>query len=375
MTERVLHVVGIMDLAGQETFIMNIYRNINRENVQFDFLVHTEKEGYFDKEIEKLGGKIHKIPVVKNNKFRVLKRMFDNFKFYLNHPEYKTIHIHASNAKCVLEMLPAKLAGIKNIIIHSHSSSSSQQKVHKLFRPFLKYIATDYFACSESASKWMYDKKIRKSGKLLIIKNAIDTSKFTYNASVRKDIREKYGIHNKFVIGHIGRFHKQKNHEFLIEIFKEINNLYSNSILLLVGDGDEKERIKSKVNNLNLEDNVKFLGVRNDIPDLLQAFDIFLFPSLNEGLGIVAIESQAAALKTIVSNGVPKEVEITNYVDFISLEKSALEWAEQIIRYAEGYVREKNNNQIIESGYDIKSSARNLENFYLSLKDSGRKIL
>ncbi|NRG47241.1 glycosyltransferase [Bacillus sp. CRN 9] len=375
MTKRVLHVVGIMDCAGQETFIMNIYRNINREKVLFDFLVHTDKEGFFDREILELGGIIHKIPVIKNSKFRVLIRMLDNYKFYLKHPEYKTIHIHASNAKCVLEMIPAKLAGVKNIIVHSHSSSSSQQNIHKLFRPILKYMATNYFACSESASKWMFDKKILNSGKLLIIKNAIDLSKFTYNEKIRDDIRERYGIDSKFVIGHIGRFHKQKNHEFLIEVFKEVNNLYSNSVLLLVGDGSVKEEIIAKVSNLNLDENVIFMGIREDISDLLQAFDIFLFPSLNEGLGIVAIESQAASLKTFVSDGVPAEVKITDYVEFISLKKSALEWAEQITKYTGGYVRQKNNKSILEAGYDIKGNAEYLEKIYLNLQDSGRKIL
>jgi glycosyltransferase involved in cell wall biosynthesis len=367
MSERILHVVGIMDCAGQETFIMNIYRNINREKLQFDFLVHTNRKGYFDKEIVELGGVIHRLPINNRNIFRVIKRLIDNFKFYVDHPEYKTIHVHASNAKCVLEMISAKLAGVKNIIVHSHNSSSPQKLIHKVFRPILKYFATNFFACSTPASDWMFDEKIITSGKVNIIKNAIETSKFIYNQTNRDEFRKKLNIEDKFVIGHIGRFQPQKNHNFLIEVFKEVKNRYNNSVLILVGDGEDRDKINAKVSDLNLENDIIFIGVSNEIPALLQAFDIFLFPSHYEGLGIVTIEAQAASLKTIVSDAVPREVQVTDLVEFISLNNSAKFWAEHIIKYSIGYNRKKTDNQIIKSGYDINNSAKLLEDYYLSL--------
>ena len=371
MIKRILHIVGIMDLAGQETFIMNVYRKINKEKVQFDFLVHTNKTGYFDQEIVSLGGKIRRILIRNKGIVRLIRRLFDSYKFYRNNREYDTIHIHASNAKCILEAIPAKLAGVKRIIIHSHNINSPQPKIHYIFKPFIGIFATDYFACTQKAAEWMFSKSIlisRKRG-VKIIKNSIDTTKFSYNLSVRESVRSEYKIEDNFVIGHIGRFQYQKNHEFLIEVFEQIIKKKNDAMLLLIGEGQDKEKIKSIVSKKGLIESVKFLGLQDNIPSLLQAFDAFILPSHYEGFGIVAIESQAAGLVTVVSKNVPIDVKVTDLIEFVSLDNAPSDWAKVVIDTCEKHKREDTYQSIVDAGFDIEENAHLLELFYLEFRE------
>ena len=228
---------------------------------------------------------------------------------------------------------------------------------------FLNSNANNYFACSEEAGEWLFGKKIINNNQLKIFKNAINCTEFKFNEDKRKWMRKELGLENKLVIGHVGRFNPQKNHKFLIDIFNEVYKKNKESVLLLVGEGDLLEEMKKYVNKLQLEEAVKFLGLRSDIADLMQSMDVFLFPSKYEGLGVVLIEAQAAGLRCLTSKGTPKEADVTDTVEFLSLEKSAKEWAKIIL--------EGNNNRnsyiksINDKGYDVETNINWLTNFYI----------
>jgi len=358
---RVLQVFAKMDRGGSETMIMNYYRFIDRTKIQFDFVVHTIKRCAYDEEIEQLGGQIFHLPRFKGYNYFQYKKAWKHF-FEAN-PEYKIIHIHFFTIAGAI--LPtAKKNNIPIRIVHSHIVDPKYSIISRIGNIILRYKAiknaTDYIACSDAAGRYYFDNL-----PFSVVKNAIDAHQFCFNHETRDKLRNELNVSNKFVVGHIGRFCDQKNHFFIIDVFFEVNKIEKNSILLLVGDGPLKKSIMEKCDQLGLRDKVIFAGIRADIPELLQAMDVFIFPSLWEGLGIVAIEAQAAGLHTIVSDKVPKEVHITSLVNRISLEIPLNIWAEKIIQYNNNYKRENTINEICKAGYDIKNNAFNLENFYI----------
>lgn len=363
---RVLHCVAGMNRGGIETFIMNIYRNIDRSKIQFDFLVHTEKTCHYDQEIKSMGGKIYSIPP-RNKSIIGNVRSLD--KFFKNHSEYKIVHQHVSSLSYIEPIRIAKKYGVKTRIVHGHNTRQGGHSFHKYFhylnQVFIDSYATDCFACSKLAAEWTFPSKILDNNRYSVINNGIETDQFVFNANIRNKTRENMGLNDKFVIGNIGRFQMQKNHNFLIDIFKEIHIRNFNSVLLLVGEGELKPQIEKKVKSLGLESHVIFMGSRNDVSDLLQAMDVFLFPSLNEGLGIVLVEAQASGLKCFASSKViPEEVDLTGLVNFIDLNNSAEHWAIDVIN-GKDYERKKTYDGIINKGYDIKVISSQLQKWYL----------
>ncbi|OMD74813.1 glycosyl transferase family 1 [Paenibacillus odorifer] len=356
---RILHVFGIMNCGGAETFIMNVYRNIDREKVQFDFIVHSQDEGYYDDEIKSLGGVKYVVPKFKGTNLIDYKK---SWKFFFDtHSEYRIIHSHIRSTASIFLKI-AKRQGLKTII-HSHSTSSGSgfsAYVKDLLQLPLRDIADYRFACSTEAGKWLFRKR-----DFNIVKNGINSEEYIYNMKSREYVREKLGLDGKFVIGHIGRFNEPKNHFFIVDIFKTIHEMDPKSALLLVGEGDLRLEVENRINELNLQSNVIFTGIRSDIPELLHAMDVFLFPSLYEGLGIVVIEAQAAGLPCVVSDTVPEEVAITDLVDFFSLRKSEKEWSEQIMKYIGYGKRLDTSEKIKKSGYEINEQVTFLEKFYL----------
>ncbi len=359
---RILQVVTIMNRGGLETMLMNYYRKMNRKKIQFDFMVHRDEEGHYDKEILELGGKIYKMPQIRPGNYRLYFGKLD--KFFANHSEYKVVHSHINeNSSFVLRA--AKKAGIPERIAHSHLSDL--QIDYKLpFRLYARYYlknnSSRFFACSKNAGQWLFGTKIANSKDMLVLNNAVNTEEFISTDKVRNKTKEELGLQNKLVIGHVGRFNKQKNHSFLIDIFKSVHDKNKNAVLVLVGDGDLRKIIEKKVSNLGLTSSVKFLGIRSDIPKLMQAMDIFLFPSLFEGLPVVLVEAQAAGLKCIVSNTITRESDITGRIDFLSLKQSAKEWADQI--FLSKFEREDTKEKIRESGYDSITNAKWLSEYY-----------
>ena len=358
---RVLHVLGGLDRGGAETMVMNLYRAIDRAQVQFDFIIHTEKhQAYYD-EIITLGGRIYCFPAFNGiNVFALRKKWADFFK---NHPEYKILHSHVrSYASLYLPI--AKKAGLKTII-HSHNTSSGKGLkaiVKFCLQRGLRKNVDYYFACSDVAGKWLFGEKITKQSNYHVLNNAIDVEKYAYSESSRKKIRDEFNLKDEFVVGHVGRFHPQKNHLFLVDVFAEIHKKCPNSVLMLVGTGDLMDSVKEKVMELKLEDSVIFMGARADVNELLSAFDVFVFPSLFEGLPVTLVEVQAAGLPCFVSDTITKEVDFNGKINYISLNNGTTYWAEKII------CNSKDRLDLIESiknaGYSIKKTSKNLEKFY-----------
>lgn len=356
---RVLHVVTYMGRGGLETMLMNYYRNIDRSEVQFDFLVHRDFEADYDKEILSLGGKIYHvsrlIPWSKAYKKELC-------RFFTEHSEYKIVHVHQDCLSSVaLEC--AQKCGIPVRIAHSHTSNQTKNLRYIIKRYYMRKIpkyATDLFACGTKAGIWMFGNQ-----KFNILPNAVDVEKYSFSETVRNEVRKELGIADEFIVGHIGRFGKEKNHKFLIEVFSRIKNINKNSKMILVGKGKEFENIKRKAASLGLEKDIIFTGVRPDVNRLLQAMDVFAFPSLYEGFGIVNIEAQAAGLPCVISDEVPMESIIAE--DLVTIKKlsdSAEEWAECILSKKDSE-RKDISDDIKKHGYDIKSAAKRLEEFYI----------
>lgn len=368
MTEpiRVLQVFAQMNRGGAETMIMNLYRNIDREKIQFDFIVHTNEKCAYDDEIVQLGGKIFRVPVYKGKNHLHYKKSWH--MFFKEHPEYKIIHGHVRSTAAIYLKIANKYNRIT--IAHSHSTSSGSgisAVVKNIMQYPIRNTADYLFACSKSAGEWLYGKKACKKDNFYILNNAIDAKKFTFNQDVSNKVRKEFQLEGKFVVGHVGRFNTPKNHSFLIDIFKVITDKNENSVLMLVGDGDMRKSIEKKVRDLELTDKVIFTGVRSDVPDLLQAINVFMFPSLYEGLGIAVIEAQAAGLPCIVANTVPKEVDITDLVRFLPLSKTSVEWANEILKY-KSEIRYNTFNEIRNANFDIEKNAKILLKSYINIQ-------
>jgi len=362
---RVLQVLAQMNRGGAETMVMNLYRNIDRNKVQFDFITHTENRCDFDSEIESLGGYIYHVPKYTGiNHFKYKKAWHDFFK---QHPEYKIIHGHVrSTASIYLNI--AKKFGLVTIA-HSHSIASRgngvEQFVKNIAQYSIRYKADYFFACSDEAGKWLFGKKAVKSNRYRLIKNAINTREFIFSESKRNEVRKYLNIEDKFVIGHVGSFTYPKNHNFLIQIFNEVQKRNKFAVLLLVGEGELRSEIEKQISDIGLKDKIIFVGKVSDVSAYLQAMDVFVFPSLFEGLGMAVIEAQAAGLPCVVSDNVPKEAYVTDLINVISLKRSAEFWASEVLNCCNGNTRANMSDIIKKAGYDICDSAKKLEIFYL----------
>ena len=360
---RILQVVTIMNRGGLETMLMNYYRQIDRSKIQFDFMVHRAEPGRYDEEIIKLGGRIYYMPPIRPGNYRKYFRLLD--QFFATHREYKVVHSHINeNSSFVLRA--AKRAGVPGRIAHSHLSDLGLD-IKLPFRLYAKYkmqnIPSDYFACSRNAGKWLFGGGIADPNEITVLNNAVNVKKFTFTNTSRQVTRQKLGLTNELVIGHIGRFEKQKNHKFLIDIFYELQKKQPNSLLLLVGEGKLKRSIEKKVKSLGLTKKVRFLGVREDIPNLIHAMDLFLFPSLFEGLPVVLVEAQTAGVQCLVSNTITKESDITGSLGFMSLKESPEKWAQKILSMS--YKHAENTDLMTKKGYDTTANAKWLVDFYV----------
>ena len=362
--ERVLHYVAIMNRAGEETFIMNVFRSIDRSRVLFDFLVTVDQEGDYDSEIKELGGRIRHLPRVE--KGGPLKRIVNFMRLcrFLKplKDEYAAFHIHTQHAMdATLDAMAAKLAGFRKVIVHSHSTSTQFHiKAHYIFRPILNNMRIYRFACSDLAGKWLYGEK----GRFHIINNGIRTDDFLYSKQNRDRIRSEEGWGDHRVIGHVGSFTYPKNHAFLLEIFKAFLKYDGDAVLAMAGKGELMDQIREKAEELGIADNVRFLGSRGDVNALYSAFDALLFPSHYEGLPVTLVEAQASGLPCLISDVITKETDIIPELQRMSLEQSPGEWAEKLYEMACSGERKNMKEQIIRSGFDIKKTARKLLRAY-----------
>lgn len=363
---RVLHVVGSMNRGGIETFIMNIYRNIDREKVQFDFAIHTKNKCAYDDEIKELGGRIFYItPRGKN----IIQHYRDWNNLFRNHPELQIIHQHVSSLTYINPLKIAFRNNVKVRIIHSHSIKAEgklHHLLHILHSSCIDKYANIYFTCSELAADWLFGKSKVKRKDVHTIKNAIDVEKFIYDLEKRTKIRKKLSIEEDFVIGHVGRFTEAKNHKFLIDVFGEIVNKLEKSKLLLIGRGALEQEIRDYVKEKHLNNKIMFLDGSSNVADIMQAMDAFVFPSLYEGLGMVLIEAQASSLKCFTSEDVvPTEVNLLNLLEYISLKEDKEFWAQKIIEGSGKDARMNTKNIIEDAGFEIKNVATDLQKQYL----------
>lgn len=354
---RILHIVTYMGRGGLESMLMNYYRHIDRTKVQFDFLVHRDFEADYDAEILSLGGQIHPVSKLVPWSKAYRRELKD---FFHAHPEYRIVHVHQDCLSAVA-LQCAKECDIPVRIAHSHNSNQDKNLKYLIKLHYMKQIptyTTDFFACSDTAGKWMFHNNNFK-----VLNNAIDTKQYLYTQSTCDTMQNQLHLQGKFVLGHVGRFRKQKNHDFLIDIFAAVVSKHPDSVLLLAGDGDLQPIIEEKVQKLGLTDKVKFLGARSDVNRLLQAMDVFVFPSLYEGLPVTMVEAQAAGLPCVISENIPSECIITDLVTQMSLQESADTWANEILKHCSDS-HEDTTNQIRKAGFDIEENALRLQEFY-----------
>ena len=364
---KILYIVPSLRLCnGVASYAMNYFKNIDKSKIQIDFLIanSNEKSPYFD-DIKKQGGDIFYIPFANGKKIiqniTRIKRFFKE-----NAKKYSIVHCHVLNSGAIY-LHYAKKYGIKVRILHSHVTKTADSKSHefrnKILLPVAIRNANHFCACSDSAGK-----RIFKDKKFKVINNAIDGSRFKFNQNDRDEIRKQYKIDDKtFVIGNVGRLCNQKNQKFLLDVFKLIQSQKKDTKLMIVGNGPLEKELKEYANKLSIEDKVFFINTRLDIEKMYQAFDVFVLPSIYEGLGIVLIEAQTSGLPCVVSDVVPKEAKISDKYEEKSLNDTYQEWADIIIKNMQYEERITNIDGVIKNNYDIKTEAKKLEEYYIQL--------
>lgn len=362
-TIRIAQIMGKWNGGGVESVVMNYYRHIDRNKIQFDFVCDNDSTDIPYKEIEELGGKVILIPP-----YQKIFKYHKELKKVLENGNYKIVHSHL-NALSVFSLYAAKCADIPIRIAHSHSTTNKvewkKNIIKQILRPFAKVFATDYMCCSELAGRWLFGNREYDSGNVYLLNNAIDLEKFKYDEEIRKKIRKELNIDdNTLVIGNVGRFVAQKNHDFLIDIFSEFNKENENSILVLIGQGPLEQKIKNKVEQMHLSDKVFFLGQINNVNELYQSFDLFLFPSLYEGLGMVLIEAQCSGMKCIASTEVPYSAKVTENLEFIDLKEPTKVWKEKM---SVNLTRRNFDKEIEKAGYNIRKESKKLEKKYYDI--------
>lgn len=370
---RVLHVLGGLGLGGAESRIMDLYRQMDTEKIQFDFLVHRNDAGesqFYDEEVKKMGGHIYVLPKFKVYNYFAYRSAI--MKFFAAHHEFQVVQGHMTSTASIY--LPiAKKAGVPITVAHSRNAGV-EKGLKGIATKYLRrnlYRIPDYcFACSRLAGEDVFGKEWVDKGKVKIIHNAIDAGKFTYDVEKRASMRRKLQVEDKLVLGHVGRFNTQKNHPYLLSVFAEVCKQTENAVLILLGDGPDREKMERKCEELHIRDKVRFEGNQKNPEEYYQAFDFFLLPSFYEGLPGVLVEAQAAGLRCFVSDTITKEAKATELVTYLGIEQPPIKWAEAILTERD-YERQNVYEQMAASGFDVKMQAEAYRNFYERGDSSG----
>jgi len=361
---RIAHVIGKLNAAGVEAVVNNYYRFIDHSKYQFDYFIDSDSNCQPPQELIDMGARYYVIPPYQKlpQHIKVLTKYFKQNKYQIVHSGMNTL--------APISLFCAWKAGVPIRINHNHSTAGKGETKKNILkyalRPFAKCFATHYAACSKYAGKWLFGNKMIESGKVNIFNNAINVDRYKYNPDIRAEVRHELGIDNKFVVGHVGRFCYQKNHNFLIDIFKAVHDQSKDSILLLIGIGELVYEIKEKVNRLGLMDSVLFLGARNDVNRLYQAMDVFVLPSFYEGLPVVGVEAQSAGLPCVFSDKMTKETILLNSTIMLSLNAKSYDWAKEILK-RESFIRQNVESLIREKCFDIKTEGITLTQYYDSI--------
>lgn len=359
---RVLHTMGGLMRGGLEAFVMNVYRQIDREKIQFDFLLTQDTSGGYEEEAEAMGARIYRIPP-RNKGYKAYRRALDDF--FRAHRGYAAVHQHVSSLTSIEPLGYAKKHGIPVRVLHAHSSAIDKSlrlrwahlALHCVRKLFVRSWATDWLGCSEKALDWLYRGTGVRS-RAVMVNNGIDSAAYAYDEKARKAVRDELGIgQDDFVMGHVGRFAPVKNQAFLIDVLAELRKSVPGAKLLLVGEGGTMDAVKAKAEEKGLSAAVVFTGVRSDVARLLQAMDVFVMPSLFEGLPVSMVEAQAAGLPLVVSSAISRDSDITGTVLFKDLADTAESWAESVLAWTEKVGRADNTEKIKQSGFDSATTA------------------
>lgn len=370
---RVLHVVGGMIRGGAETMVMNLYRKIDRDKIQFDFLCMIPGEHHYDQEIRQLGGRI--IYINPPRKVGVIRHIWEIITVIHKYGPYAAVHAHTLFHGGIVAFA-AFLAGVSKRICHSHSTNNERanklsRKIYfQIMRLMIRTFCTDMLACGNDAGTYLFGKDAVESGKVTIIPNAIDLKKYeTLTDDDALDLRNLLGLpEDALIIGHVGNFRKAKNHEFFIPLMQHVKSNSLNMRLILVGDGELRESIQKIVEDNGLNEYIRFLGVREDIPELMNMFDVFVMPSLYEGLPVSLIEAQAAGTPCVVSDSITREADMgLNLVEFLSLDTPIEIWVRKIIEKAKKKCRDINKIREIyrKKRYDVEETVKEIMEIYL----------
>ena len=362
---RILHVIGSMNRGGAETMIMNLYRKMDREKIQFDFAVHTDAPADYDAEIVSLGGRIWHCPRFTGMNLFSYRRWWNGF-FREHASEYPIVHGHIGSSAAIY-LNAAKKSGLFTIA-HSHSSGTDHSAKALLYRVFsypTRHIADWFFACSEAAGIDRFGAEAVNAPNFSILNNAVDASVLCFDPVVRRQVREELGVDDSLIVGHVGRFDTVKNQAFAIRAFQMLLEKDPDARLLLVGEGATKPELESLVSSLELADRVIFTGLRTDVDRLLQAMDVFIFPSIYEGLPVTLVEAQCSGLPCVISDAIPPDCIVTEgLVVQKSLNDGPASWADQLLVCA-ALERTDRSQEITAHGFDVNDTARKLEDFYL----------
>lgn len=354
---RILHVVTHMNRGGLETMIMNYYRNIDRTKFQFDFLTHRDEEKDYDSEIFELGGTIYHLPVL--NPFSVNYRS-ELKRFFSVHNNYDIVHSHL-DCMSALPLNAAKEAGVINLIAHSHNTSQEKNLkylIKMFYKKKLPSTASRLLACGDEAGKWMFGQS-----EYTIMNNAIDLELFKFSAASRNKIRNEHNLDDSIVIGHVGRFNEQKNHSFIVDIFQSVLKYKPNAKLLLLGDGDLLDSIVKKAEDLSIVNNVIIAGKVSNVHEFMSAMDIFLFPSLFEGLPLTLVEAQMSGVKCLVSDIITDEISLSDGFYKKSLNDSPEEWAKELVKLTtQGGCSREYDQRLLK--YDIHCNVQKVSSMY-----------
>lgn len=367
---RVLQVIGVMDRGGAETMVMNLYRAMDRERVQFDFLVHEQCEGDYDAEIVSLGGRIFRAPRYNGINGIAYRRCIRSL--FASHPEWRVVHGHIGSC-APLYLSEAKRVGAF-AIAHSHAQNYGNGISGVAFNIAahpVRRIADYFMACSKEAGLDRFGSSIVEGNRFAIVPNGIDVASYACDERVHVEAKADYGLAGRPVVCHTGRLIPVKNHEFLLEVFARVVQSFPNAVLLLAGRGDLEEQIRARVNELGLKKAVFFLGVVDDVPRLLRAADVFVFPSINEGLALSVVEAQASGLPTIASTGVPELAVVSDRVCRMPLSSGVEAWATECVdklRFSLSSERSDACDQVREHGFDIADTSVRLAAFYETAK-------
>lgn len=365
---RILQMIGSLNVGGSQTLMLGIYRNIDREKMQFDFILDHPDETYFAEDIKALGGRIYTLPVFRGTNAGEVRRDWNNFLY--THPEYHVLHSHV-RSYASLYLPVAKKHGLKTII-HSHNTSNGSgmtAAVKDVLQKPLRYQADILMACSTEAGRWLYGDKAVQSDRFIFLPNAVDTRRFKPDNEKRQRTRRELGLEDRFVIGHVGRFFPAKNHGFLLEIFKEVREREPKAVLLLIGEGPLQQETARKAVELGVADDVIMTGNRDDVPELLGAMDRFCFPSLWEGLPVTLIEAQAAGLPCIISDTITTDVDVSPLVTRLP-PTDAGRWADELLD--KRHYRADATAYIVRAGFDVQSSAKRMFELYAELDREAR---